>query len=96
MPDYGLPPTSIGQNKATAQMFFDNSLNLSKQKFIHPSKLFMLDFNFHLDVPTDAHAVKLINTLESFGLIQHSSGPIHTAGHTLDLVISCQDDKLVD
>ena len=28
---------------------------------------FVWDFKFHVDFPTDAHAMKLINRLESFG-----------------------------
>ena len=52
------------------------------------------DFNFHVNIDTDVDAKKLISLLHQFDLIQHVNVPTHTAGNTLDLVIS-KDDLLV-
>ena len=53
------------------------------------------DLNFHMDVLTDRDANELKSKLFSYGLQQHVSGSTHRNGHTLDLVISREDDDLV-
>jgi hypothetical protein len=50
--------------------------------------LFLGDFNFHVDDLSNPHANKFKDTLQLFGLTQHVNLPTHTAGHTLDLVIT--------
>jgi len=45
---------------------------------------------------SDAHAVHLQQLLESFGYVQHVTGPTHSAGHTLDLVIARRDTEISD
>ena len=42
------------------------------------------------------HAVHLQQLLESFGYVQHVTGPTHSAGHTLDLVIARRDTEISD
>ena len=49
------------------------------------------DFNVHVDQIGDANAVRLDQLLQSFGYVQHVSGPTHNDGHTLDLVIARSD-----
>ena len=46
------------------------------------------DFNFHVDVPDDPHAQKLLDIIDSFSLTQTVCGPTHKGGHTLDLIIT--------
>ena len=46
------------------------------------------DFNIHVDQPNDVHAMRLSQLLQSFDCQQHVDQPTHTAGHTLDLVIT--------
>ena len=53
------------------------------------------DFNFHMDVPTDASTSAFEDLLESAGLKQHVVGPTHWSGHTLDLIIDQQDDTVL-
>jgi hypothetical protein len=50
--------------------------------------LFLGNFNFHVDDPVNLHANKFLDTLTLFGLLQHVHVPTHSAGHTLDLVIT--------
>ena len=51
------------------------------------------DFNIHYDDPSKAD--KLIDLLDTFGLIQHVKTPTHIHGHILDLVISRAVDQSV-
>ena len=54
------------------------------------------DFNVHIDVPDDPDTVKLLDLLESFGLHQHVTVPMHKFGHTLDLIITQQSEHIVN
>ena len=51
------------------------------------------DFNIHYDDLSKAD--KLIDLLDTFGLIQHVKTPTHIHGHILDLVISWAVDQSV-
>ena len=56
------------------------------------------DFNIHVDDANAVTAQRLLSLLDAFGLEQHISGPIHTCGHTLDLLITqpeCVPDSVV-
>ena len=53
------------------------------------------DFNFHVDVPEDINSSKFLNVLESLGLEQHVNTPTHMYGHTLDLIITIEQDTLI-
>ena len=57
--------------------------------------LILGDFNIHMDVSTDADTAKFVDLLESLGLEQHVSGPTHTHGHTLDLVITRKMENII-
>ena len=57
--------------------------------------LILGDFNIHMDVSTDADTAKFVDLLESLGLEQHVSGPTHTDGHTLDLVITRKMENII-
>ena len=46
------------------------------------------DFNIHVDDSTDIDAGKLHDVIASHSLHQHVTSPTHTQGHTLDLVIT--------
>ncbi|KAF7648802.1 hypothetical protein LDENG_00151480 [Lucifuga dentata] len=46
------------------------------------------DFNIHIDNLNDNPAKEFCALLDTFELLQHVTGPTHTRGHTLDLVIS--------
>ena len=53
------------------------------------------DMNIHVDVPDDADAIKCLDLLECMGLTQHAITPTHRCGHTLDLIITRDQDGLV-
>ena len=77
------------RNRATPATFFEELLTLS------PGYLLINgDFNFHMDVSTDTNANTFKDQLESAGLKQHVDGPTHRSGHTLDLIIDRQEDKV--
>jgi len=83
-------------NNQSISTFFDEFSNLLEKLAITPSKLLILgDFNFHVDT-TDPTAVRFINLLESFNLTQLVTVPTHKSGHTLDLVICREDEKILN
>ena len=46
------------------------------------------DFNFHLDDSSDADARKFMEIMDTFGLLQHITTPMHVSEHILHLIIS--------
>ena len=48
-----------------------------------------------MDVSSDTNANAFKDQLESAGLKQHVDGPTHRSGHTLDLIIDHQEDKVL-
>ena len=52
------------------------------------------DFNLHVDDPDDTYGCQFNNLLSSYGLINHVTFPTHQAGHTLDLVITRNNQEL--
>ena len=58
------------------------------------SILIVGDFNIHVDKPKDTYPRKLLELCDAFGLLQHVTFPTHIRGHTVDLVLSRQGDKV--
>ena len=52
------------------------------------------DFNLHIDDPTDTYGCQFNDLLSSFGLVNHITFPTHQAGHTLDLVITQNNQEI--
>ena len=52
------------------------------------------DFNLHIDDPTDTYGCQLKDLLSSFGLVNYTTFPTHQAGHTHDLVITQNNQKI--
>ena len=52
------------------------------------------DFNLHVDDPDDTYGCQFNNLLSSYGLVNHVTFPTHQAGHTLDLVITRNNQEL--
>src|SRR3989441_2981141 len=60
-----------------------------------PSELIITgDFNFHVDDPNSPSGSSFLTLLDTFGLSQLVSFPTHTAGHTLDLLITRSSSTL--
>ncbi|XP_068675378.1 uncharacterized protein [Montipora foliosa] len=53
------------------------------------------DFNLHLDDKSDPTCINFLQLLESFNLRQHVREPTHRSGHTLDLIITREDEKII-
>ena len=53
------------------------------------------DLNLHLDIQEDPDTQRFIDITEPLGLKQDVVGPTHIGGHTLDVVISRESDRLV-
>jgi hypothetical protein len=53
------------------------------------------DFNIHVNVADDRHAIRFQELLQSFDLVQVINGPTHRSGNTLDLVITRRDRQPV-
>ena len=52
------------------------------------------DFNLHIDDPTDTYGCQFNDLLSSSGLVNHITFPTHQAGHTLDLVITQNNQEI--
>ena len=52
----------------------------------------MGDFNFHVEDVKDSGNLVFQDLLHSFGLIQHVGCPTQQSGHTLDLIITKEED----
>jgi len=44
------------------------------------------DFNVHVELPNDPHAIRLSELFATFNIVQHVHGKTHVQGGTLDLV----------
>ena len=51
------------------------------------------DLNVHVDDTSDSEAKAFLETLKALNLTQHVTEPTHIGGHTLDLVISKENDR---
>lgn len=89
---YRPPPSS--KNKLTTSMFFDefNTLIEDVMSFSIPC-LICGDFNIHMD-STNGESTHFQETLLSAGLKQHVNFVTHSKGHTLDLVITTNDEMV--
>ena len=52
------------------------------------------DFNLHVDDADNTYGYQFNNLLSSYGLVNHVTFPTHQAGHTLDLVITWNNQEL--
>ncbi len=46
------------------------------------------DLNIHVDNANDVMALRFLDMLDAFGLVQHINRSTHARGHTLDIVIT--------
>lgn len=89
---YRPPPSS--KNKLTTTMFFDEFNTLTEEIMaVSTSCLICGDFNIHMD-SNNGEAIHFQETLHSAGLKQHVDFVTHSKGHTLDLIIT-NDDEMI-
>ena len=78
-----------------ASLFFDEFASFLESLSITSTPLLITgDFNFHVDVNHDQNARRFLDLLDTFNLKQHISTPTHRSGHTLDLIITRENDKI--
>jgi len=89
------PPPST-KNKLTPDKFFSEFSILLEDLIAPPHHLLLSgDFNFHVDDAANLNAMKFLDLITSADLRQHVNGATHRLGHTLDLLITRSDDKLI-
>jgi hypothetical protein len=77
------------------RFFFDEFGDLLERLATFSVPLMIVgDFNIHFDDPADANTARLSELLSHFGLRHHVDSATHLAGHTLDLLIT-REDQLV-
>src|SRR3954463_4317229 len=76
-------------------LFQDEFSTLLEDLISSPSELIITgDFNFHVDDPNSSSGSSFLSLLDTFGLSQLVSFPTHTAGNTLDLLITRSSSTL--
>ena len=92
---YRPPPSQ--KNGLSTHDFLEHEWPLFLSKYVTIDKIVLIvgDLNFHLDKLTDRDTVKFTSCLETFGLKQLVRGPTHVAGHTLDILITRDNDSNV-
>ena len=92
---YRPPPSKV--NNLRTSMFFKEFCTFLEQVIILSGNIVIVgDFNFHVDNTRNSDTITFNNILESFNLKQHVNEPTHKQGHTLDLIITRNEDRLVN
>ena len=90
-------PGSSNGNRLSTDFFLNEFGILLEQYTTDLSKLLIVgDFNFHVDDKNSKSASDFLELLELFNLKQHVCVPTHQAGHTLDLLITRNDDDILN
>ena len=82
------PPYSEKHRVTTATFFEEFQTYLSHAVQTPHSLLIAGDFNIHMDINTDADAIRMCDVLSMYDLTQHVTVPTHISGHILDLIIT--------
>ena len=90
---YCPPPSSA--NGFTVDLFFNEFASLLELLASSGKLLITGDFNIHVNDVSDTTALKFLDLLDSFNLIQHISMPTHKNGNILDLIITRLDEQIV-
>ena len=92
---YRPPPSTV--NKLTVPKFLEEIEILIDRVNLLPGKLILLgDFNVHYDIPEKSDFKRFSTILDSVGMVQHVTEPTHRSNHILDLVITRQEDAIVN
>ena len=92
---YRPPPSNV--NGLSVGTFLDEWSTYLASKAISPSSPILTgDLNFHIDVSQDADASRFLHTICTAGFKQHVVGPTHNKGHTLDVVLTLENDSIIN
>ena len=87
---------SLNNNRLKKSLFVEELSDCIEHAATLSGKLILIgDFNVHWDCEEDSERMKLATLLNDYDLVQHVKGLTHERGHTLDLVITRQEDDLV-
>ena len=86
------PPYSRG-NPYTGFKFVKESGDFLGDR-LNNTNIIMGDFKFHVEDVKDSEILAFKDLLQLFGLIQHVGCTTHQSGHTLDLIITKEDNNL--
>ena len=78
-----------------ARTFIEEFSNYLESAIITPNKLLIGgDFNIHVNDQSDVTAKAFLDLLKNYDLINHVWQPTHVAGHTLDLIITRNNNEI--
>ena len=87
---YRIPSMSVINFCGELTSIMEDTINLEQGRL-----LFVGDFNIHMDEPTQPDTITFLDWLESFNLRNHVTFSTHQSKHTLDLVITEQNDASI-
>ena len=92
---YRPPPSE--DNKFTKSQFYEEFENFLNANTTSTGRLLIVgDFNFHWDNEQCNDTKTMKAMLASYNLTQHIHDPTHKHGHTLDWIISRDDDNIIE
>ncbi len=82
--------------KVSNKQFLEDLSEYLEDVVLSKEKLVLLgDFNIHVDDFSDTSGIELRELLFSLGLVNHVWFPTHNKGHTLDLIVTRNNDEIV-
>ena len=89
-------PSPSQKNRLTNKMFFDEFLPFMHDRISSTGHfLLMGELNFHLEDRNDTEALKLNDLFDTLNYNQHVTTRTHKLGHTLDFVITRDNEDLI-
>ncbi|PIK60388.1 hypothetical protein BSL78_02686 [Apostichopus japonicus] len=89
-------PPKTKNKQSTTSLFLKEFPKLIESFCSEPGYVMIVgDFNFHCDDMMNRDTVSFQDLLYSANLKQHVAVPTHRGGHTLDLIISRNDDDFI-
>ena len=87
------PPKSV-VNKCSFSDFLEELSNLLEITITSAGHIVIAgDFNIHIDDKNNSDAVKFLDLIDSFGLVNHVKHSTHDKGHILDLLLTREEDQ---
>lgn len=81
-------------SKTVSEIFFDELKAVLELSSFRCPIIVCGDFNIHVDIGVDPHAVRLAHVLKSFDCIQHVDKTTQNAGQVLVLVITRSETQV--
>ena len=89
-------PSPSQKNRLTNKMFFDEFSPFMHDRISSTGHFLLLgELNFHLEDRNDTEALKLNDLFDTLNYNQHVTTTTHKLGHTLDFVITRDNEDLI-